>query len=165
MKTCEWQERVAMLLDTEDAATLGHVASCAACAGLLADLESDRETLRSMPVPDMTLGRIRRPTAILPWAAAAAVLLGLWLWPRPAAVEPLEIAVRAPSAPAIPRAEPRPIAPQPQKRSPQPRLAEALEAALPPLVNPPVAAKGDVVVAMQTEDPNVVIVLIGDSDE
>jgi hypothetical protein len=166
MKTCDWQERVAMLLDQEEAAAREHVTSCSACADLLAELESDRDLLRSSPVPDMRLPRIRRRPPVWVWAAAAAVLLSIWLWPRPAAVEPLEIAVRAPAAPEITRSEPRQVAARPRKRPTQPRLAEALEAALPPLVHPPVAANGEVVVAMQTEDPNVIIVLVqGDSDE
>ena len=168
MKVCDWQERVAMLIDQEEIKAREHVASCPACSGLLADLEADRDLLRSSPVPDMRLPRIRRRTpAVWAWAVAAAVLLlTLWVWPRPAAVEPLKIVVRAPVAPEVIRSEPQRVAQKPRKRQSQARLAEALEAALPPLVHPPVAAKGEVVVALQTEDPNVIIVLVqGDSDE
>jgi hypothetical protein len=171
MKPCDWQERVAMLLDEEDGAARQHVALCPSCAALLGELDADRELLRSMPVPEMHLAPIRRRRlAVWAWAAAAAVLFTLWLWPRPAAVEPLQIAVRAPAAPELTlperRPEPRVAARRPRAREHRSRLAEALEAALPPLVHPPVSARGDVVVALQTEDPNVIIVLVrGDSDE
>ena len=180
MKECDWSERVAMLVDANDAGTRAHVASCASCQQLLAELEGDRDLLRSMPVPEMQVRDRRRPV-VWPWAGAvaAALVLGVWLWP--AEVEQLAISVSVPPAPAWVGQASRPAADlpvgspsrsavraaRPPRREPAPpRLAEALEAALPPLANPPAAADGDVVVAMKTEDPDVIIVLVGgDSNE
>lgn len=167
MTLCIWSERVAMLLDGEDATARKHVVACAECAGLLAELQADRELLRSMPVPPMQV-RLPRRHGLWAWPAAlaASLAIGVWLWPQPAPVEPMAVAVKAPAAPSPELAR----RPAPVRRVPKPAaqtlsLAAALEAALPPHAAPPVAAKGDVVVAMQTEDPNVVIVLVGDSDD
>jgi hypothetical protein len=180
MNECDWSERVAMLVDTNDPGTRAHVATCAACQQLLAELEADRHLLRSMPVPEMQV-RVRRRPVVWTWAAAiaAALVIGVWLWP--AEVERLAISVPVPPAPVGVGQASRPAADLPvgspsrsavrvaraPRREPAPqRLAEALEAALPPLVNPPAAADGDVVVAMKTEDPDVIIVLVGgDSNE
>jgi hypothetical protein len=151
-----------------------HVGACPACSSLLAELESDRSLLQSMPVPPMRLRYIGRHTYrwVLAAAVAASLALCIWLWPNPAPVETLQIAVRAPSAPEVRLVSRPPVAELQQPRrqvnrdKPAMSLAAALEAALPPLAYPPVTAKDDVVIAMQTEDPNVMIVLLqGDSDE
>jgi hypothetical protein len=159
----------------QDRETLAHIAGCSSCAALLAELEADRALLRELPVPDMRVRLPRRRPVVWPWAAAAAVLAGMWFWPR---TEPVQTLAYRPPSPAAPEVRVAPGQPEPPRAAREVRaprvirqpaatgLAEALEAALPPSVNPPAAAAGEVVIAMKTEDPDVIIVLVGgDSNE
>lgn len=176
MSVCDWSERVALLVDEDDAGTRAHVASCPACAELLDELRGDRDLLRSMPVPTMAFPRVPARRTGWQWVAVAAALLAvafLWMHTSRQSEEPMRAIAKPPEAPAQPATRPVVERPRVTARTPRPRrpvrvpahqdvsLAAALEAALPPLVNAPVAAAGDVVVAMQTEDPSVWIVLIG----
>ena len=178
---CGWMERVALALDGEWTPEVErHVAACAECRELLAD----RELLRAAPeigpeaftaVRERVMAEVR-PSYAMWWRAAAAVLVaavGLTWWlirmPEP---ERLEIAVRAPAVVAsrngaaeaarglkptllIKRAS-RVTAPDAVTLAM--RLREELDPA-PPRV------EGEVGVAMQTEDPEVFILLVGGEDD
>ena len=175
---CEWMERVAFALDGEWAPEIeAHVAACAECRELLAD----RELLRAAPeiapevfaaVRAQVLSRVR-PSSSAWWQIAAAVLVGVlgiaWWALRVPEAETLEIAIAAPAAPVVERV--RTTAPLrsrlgrervPQEKPDAVRLAMAMREELDPA---PPRMKGDVAVAMQTEDPDVFILLVGEDDD
>jgi hypothetical protein len=168
-------ERVALAMDAEWTPEVeAHASGCAECRELLAD----RDRLGTLqPIPDAALAAVRArvldrvaPSHRWWWAVAASliILLGGVTW-RAASLpdaEPLRAAVPAPAAPVIQpvgRARPAPLPQRQLRPAPQPAaLARALREVLEPETAPPVAADGPVVVAMQTEDPTVVIVLVGE---
>ena len=164
---CEHFEQTAQLLDFEDVEARAHAQSCEACTALLQELDSDRELLRAAPVPEMRMPAPRRRPVLWQWAAvAAAVLISLLLWPQDREIEQLAVRVPAPPVVDVPSPSARvEVRQKPQlaaaKKEVAPSLAQALQDALPPEGQPMVAANTDVVVAMQTEDPDVVIVLVG----
>lgn len=178
MRACEhWEERIALaaggdLDDGKRAAVEDHVAACAPCAALLADLRASLVLLRDVhnePIEEAHLAALRaRVMASVdaprrwPWVAAVAFACGAVLaaaaaWFRPAPVpEPPPLAVAAPPAPdALLRAMPdRSLTVAAPKRTPY-RAATARERAQ--------FAVEPVVVKLFTEDPNVVIYWIGDT--
>jgi hypothetical protein len=115
------------------------------------------------------------------WKMAAAVVVGVlgiaWWGLRVPQAERLDIAVAAPSAPAVQRVVEGTAPSQSRPRSfgvegrvarvspPKPdavRLAMAMREELDPA---PPRMEGDVAVAMQTEDPDVFILLVGGDDD
>jgi hypothetical protein len=171
-------ERVALALDGEFTPEIErHMAMCAECRELLAD----RELLRAAPeiapesyaaVRERVLARVSRPNAVW-WRAAAAVVLaaaGLtwWLLRMPEA-ERLEIAVASPAAPVVERPRARAelrAAPGTVRRRVERTDAVSLAMRLRAELDPaPPRMMGDVAVAMQTEDPEVFILLVGGADD
>ena len=190
--TCEWMERVALALDGAWTPEVeAHVARCAECRELLADQALLREAPEIAPevyaaVRAGVMERVR-PSYAVWWRAAAAVVLAVtgiaWWTLRVPEAERLDIAVAAPKAPVV-----RPTAPlRSRLRTPlrtwrevpsEPRASAsgrrdrtrpdpiALALAVREELNPsPPRLTGDVAVAMQTEDPEVFILLVGGDDE
>jgi hypothetical protein len=164
-------ERVAVAMDGEwTPAIERHAAVCHECSELL----EDRELLREPPVlSDDALATVR--TRVLKevghsrsplWQAAAALLLAAggatWWLTRLPEVEPLHVTVAAPTAPMPTRKPLRARAPEMVSARPA-DLALALRDALGPQTSPPVSGSSAVLVAMETEDPDVLIVLVSDS--
>ena len=176
---CAWMERVAFALDGEWTPEIeAHVASCAECRELLAD----RELLRAAPqiapevfaaVRDGVMERLR-PSYTIWWkvaAAVAVVALGTAWWTlRMPEAERLDLAVAAPAAPAVERMAParqvsvvtRKVRRAGDTQVDTARLAMAIREELDPA---PPRIEGDVAVAMQTEDPEVFILLVGGDDD
>jgi hypothetical protein len=175
---CEWMERVAFALDGEWTPDIeAHVAACAECRELLAD----RELLRVAPeIAPEVFAAVRarvlldvRPSYSTWWQLAAAVALAVggiaWWALRVPEAERLEIAIAAPAAPVVERV--RSTAPSrsrlgtgrvPREKPDAVRLAMAIREELDPA---PPRMEGDVAVAMQTEDPDVFILLVGGDDD
>jgi hypothetical protein len=166
-------ERVAVAMDSEWTPEIeSHASVCHECSELLAD----RELLQEPPtLSEDALATVR--TRVLKqvghsrpplWQAAAAVFLtagGLTWWlTRLPDVEPLHVTVAAPTAP-MPLPTRKPLrARAPEVISARPAaLALALRDALEPQTAPPVSGSSAVLVAMETEDPDVLIVLVSDS--
>ena len=176
--SCSWLERVAIAMDADWTPDIdAHVAGCAECGALLADRQLLREAPEIAPevyesVRARVMERVRPSLPAWWWRAAAAVLLAVagvaaWWSVQVPEAERLRIAVAAPAAPAPqPAALRRSTVPRESRRATRSdpvALALTLREQLEPL---PPAAQGDVAVTMQTEDPNVVIMLVeGDDDE
>jgi hypothetical protein len=179
MKTCSWMERVALAMDGEWTPEVeSHVNLCSECR----ELFEDRDLLREPPlVPDSAIAAVRArvlkqvsPSRSWFWQIAATVLIaaagiGWWLL-RPPVLERIDVAVAAPGVPElVPAHEPIRVARVPRdvrrvkpSRSPA-SLALALRDAMGPQTAPPVSGSGSVLLAVQTEDPDVVIVLVSES--
>jgi hypothetical protein len=175
MKTCEWMERVAAAMDDEWTPEVhAHASACPECRELLAD----REWLRVAPeIPEAMLAEVRarvmervEPPRRWWWAAAAAATMAVagftwWATPLPE-IQPLHAKIPAPPAPsiaAVVKAPARTVRHGVRPDGSQPAaLAQALRDVLEPDAAPTVAADGPLVVAMQTEDPTVVIVLVSE---
>ena len=168
----QWKERIALaagadLDDVGRAEMESHVASCPSCAALLKELRSSLDLLREVheePIAESHLAAVRARVMVAidsrrRWlraaaatlACAAAALAGL-AWLRPARVpDPPLLAVAAPPLPQSPAT--------PARRS-KSRSGR---------IHPPGAAtvrersSEPVVVKLFTEDPNVVIYWIGDT--
>jgi hypothetical protein len=154
-----------------------HTAECAECRELLAD----RELLREAPlIPDTALAALRArvlqqvaPSPSWMWRAAAAAVLAAagisWWILRPAEVLRMEVAVWAPKAPQLVRsraATEKKVVQRREFNKPGNRpaaLAMALRDAMGPETAPPVSGSSSVLVAVQTEDPQVMIVLVSES--
>lgn len=175
--TCEWMERVALALDGEWTPEIeNHVARCAECRELLADRELLREAPEIAPevyaaVRARVMERVR-PLYAVWWRAAAAVVLAVagivWWTLRVPEGERLDIAVAAPKAPVLAAVAPvqRPPAVPKVRRAVGRPDPVALALAVREELNPsPPKLSGDVAVAMQTEDPEVFILLVGGDDE
>lgn len=186
MNTCEWTERVALSVDQNSTDVDRHVSACSECRELLADLHAGRDLLQeTLWIPEKAYEDVRarvlesvRPSR-WPWAVAAAVALvalGASIWGSYelyVPVEPLEIAIERSHAPVIVQAAAASSLPDRCSAARQhvtvPRagarnhLALALRDMLGPGNAPPVAAAGAVVMSIQTEDPDVLIVLVPES--
>lgn len=97
-----------------------HRAACAACADLLRGIRENERILRAARVPSAPpelwariATAVARPApvrrfAYAPWAAAAALLLGLGaLWARPAPAPPLKVEFRDAADPGLAAFVPR----------------------------------------------------------
>ena len=172
---CGWMERVAFALDGEWTPEVErHLAGCSECRALLAD----RELLRATPeiaaeaytaVRERVMAAVR-PSYAMWWRAAAAVGLVMagvaWWSVRLPEAERLEIAVRAPGVVAIPNS----AAQAARTLKPAPRMARTDGVALAMRLREELEAQppripGEVGVAMQTEDPEVFILLVGGEDD
>jgi len=178
MNTCAWMERVALAMDSGWTREIEqHAAECPECRELLAD----RDLLREAPlIPESALTALRArvlekvaPSHSWMWRAAAAVVLAAagisWWVLRPPEVQRMEIVVAAPAAPAVLQAraatvrEPVARAKAAKRSNGQASLALALRDAMEPQTAPPVSGTGSVLVAVQTDDPEVMIVLVSES--
>jgi anti-sigma factor RsiW len=170
----QWEERIALAAgaDLDDAGWAemeSHVASCPSCAALLKELRESLDLLRevhSEPIAEARLAAVRaRVMGAIDsrrwlWAAAATLacataLLAAAVWFRPA---------RVPHPPLLAVAPPAALQPQPHRSlmvaAPVRVLARSRAATIrhrPPAPSEPVVMK------LFTEDPNVVIYWIGDS--
>lgn len=180
--TCEWMERVALAMDGEWTPEIEiHVARCSECRELLADQALLREAPEIAPevyaaVRAGVMERVR-PSYAVWWRAAAAVVLAVagiaWWTMRVPPAERLDIAVAAPTAPLRSRLSPplREVPSEPRASASGVRASTrpdpiALALAVREELNPsPPKLTGDVAVAMQTEDPEVFILLVGEDDE
>ena len=184
MRSCEyWEEKIALAagadLDDGDCAALeDHLAACPACAALLADLRASvglLQDLHNEPLEEAHLAAVRaRVMAAVdaprrwPWAAAVVFACGavlalaaVWFRPRPVPELPV-LAVGAPRAGsdrsltvAAPKGAPLRAATA-RARSRVRTHAQVTPERLP-------ASSEPVVVKLFTDDPNVVIYWIGDT--
>jgi hypothetical protein len=135
-----------------------------------------RELLREMrdePVPADSLARVRLAVAqrtrrawrwrlLTPALAATAVIaLTVWLRTPQSLPQPAPQVVAREQAPPPEPPEPRASVPaRPPLRRPERRLVKTAPAAKPERVAEP--AEADVVIRIETPDPDVVLLLIGD---
>lgn len=184
MNACDRAEHVALyvggdLAPAESAAVQRHATECAECRALLADLMVDAALLRApVELPAAAFSDVRSAVSTRlqsfrhylwwPAAAAAAAALATLAWYTQEVNRPLDgldIVVSAPAAPRV--ALPQPATAEVSQRRPTIRhrhdpaaLAMALRAMLPPVNAAPAASSSPVLITTQTEDPNVVIILI-----
>jgi hypothetical protein len=171
-------EQVALGMDGEWTPEIErHAAECQECSALLAD----RELLREAPtIPEAAVAEVRArvmkqvaPSRSQMWLAAAAVFVaaaGITWWVlRPAEVQHMEVAVSAPAAPQLMPVSASPATQRVRRAirskpaNGQATLAMALREAMGPQTAPPVSGSGSVLVAVQTEDPEVMIVLVDEA--
>jgi anti-sigma factor RsiW len=164
MNCVDWEERIALyaggdLAPAEAPAVEGHVAECAGCQMLLGGLRESLRLVRevhSEPVEaahfaavrarvlaELERAPVRRWRLVwVPAMAAAAVVLLLAIWPRPEQ----HIALPMPHKPAAPLvAKVLPKLPKARPRAPQ--------------------ASEDVVMKIETDNPDVVIYWIAEKGE
>jgi hypothetical protein len=183
MKQCPWAEQVAISLDGnfESPELRRHLTACSDCRELLEELQSDRLLLQQAPeieesafdeVRGAVLDRIvHRPRRA--WMAVAAgvivAALGATVWlnslrpsdvPEAAALRP----VPAPAVIAVPVTRP-PVKHRARPAVSADRLALELSKMLEQTHRGPVTSDAGVVITAATSDPDVVFVLIGDTNE
>lgn len=138
--SCErWDEEIALWAggDAVSAEFLGHLPDCGRCRGELAAMRAARAEWA-----DWT-PRKRRGTSWWWGVAAAVVPLLVWAaWPEPVAVE--ELALAMPVAPGVPADVPRAELPTPKKQV--------------------LRREAAVTMKILTDDPDVVILLLGDGE-
>lgn len=191
MKVCPSLEDLALYAGEESVSPSlrEHVAHCAECATLVREFEADRVTLQHPPaIPEEVYAAVQRNVlADLPrpssarryaWAAAiaagvAAIAFSPALRREPAAQKTMPAAVaELRTAPHRLEAVKRDPAPRRKARAPRKSppaslpdagLIAALDALYETEAPAVVPYDGEVVIAIQTQDPNVTIVLLGDS--
>lgn len=182
MKRCPEPEDLALFVDgghTDAESILQHLEECESCSDLLAELRADAAVLAVQPqLPAASLEEVRKrvESRLAPrrwrWvgAAAAAVLVTAWIWPaRELELGNVAVAVPAVMDVPIPKAPPE-TQHRVARKKPVPKpdqVEEALMDALERYMDPaaaPAALAGDVVVAMQTADPDVMIILLPEGD-
>lgn len=187
MKACPTWEALANYIDGADAADgiECHIAECATCRAVIERLREDQQLLQTEPeIADSAFTDVRlrvmsqvsrRRSSHSYWMAGliAASLLIAMFWPRTEpqlpAPAPLPLVVQAPTQPAIAPAVQKNV----RKRQAHARPGESqsspaeLIAALDNLYNDPPSSgaglPGQVVITMETEDPNVTIILLGEN--
>jgi hypothetical protein len=197
MKRCPGLEELALFVGGDiDLAGMtdieAHTAACDECRKRVAELQDDREFLRTPPaIPEPAYMRVRsgvlsalhggrRRRNLWATAAAAAVLFACLLplsirrtAPQPPSTVP-EAWLRVDRAPQPPLAiamEPRvtdkekkkPFSPRSTVPSDNTKLFEALDALLESEEERPPTFSGSVMVELKTQDPNVTIILLEES--
>ncbi len=173
---CQWAEQVA-LLEPPTPELAAHLAVCADCRELRAELEADQVLLQQPPdVPEgVVAGAVLRRVAVrrlrlAPLALAAAAALTFLMVrqpaPPPAVTAPVPVVRNVIPDPVIPAA-PEPV--HQVRRAPRsPRAVQAdpdklmasLAAMLEPAPTAIASADTSVLITTQTADPDVVIVLV-----
>jgi len=177
---------------SERAGVATHIIECSACGALVAELQSDRELLQTHPdIPSEAIQEVhRRVMSELPaagslrrylWPAAIAACVALLaltstLVRRQPVAQPISnrevrtapppiASEKAPELQQTTRVQSqlsRKIRRRPAKSS-DAELIAALDQLFETEPQAPAATDGQVVITMLTEDPNVTIILLGDS--
>jgi anti-sigma factor RsiW len=169
-------------LDVSDIEELDtHIASCEECSATVEDLRADRALFAAIPeLPETAIAELHErvisrlqtprryawPAAIAACIAAAAVIAtqaGSYKEPPPP--PPLkQLAMRIPEAPQpLQIKKTHRVQPRKSQRASDAALIAAIDNLFEPEPHPVAPISGPVVITMQTQDPNVTIILLPES--